>query len=43
MRLSRGRTKMSPFNYTTSNMLEVLVWNIDEHGFVQVELVPLET
>ena len=34
--------KMSPFNYTTSNMYEVLVWNIDEHGFVQVELVPLE-
>jgi len=33
---------MSPFNYTTSNMYEVLVWAIDEHGFVQVELVPLE-
>jgi len=33
---------MSPFNYTTANMLEVLVWNIDEHGFVQVDLVNLD-
>ena len=34
--------KMSPFKYSTTNMYEVLVWEIDKHGFVQVELVPLE-
>jgi hypothetical protein len=33
---------MSPFKYSTTNIYEVLVWEIDEHGFVQVELVPLE-
>jgi hypothetical protein len=33
---------MSPFDYSTANMYEILVWEIDEHGFVQVELVPLQ-
>lgn len=33
---------MSSFKYSTTNIYEVLVWEIDEHGFVQVELVPLE-
>jgi len=42
MRLNHGKAKMSPFNYTTDNMLEVLVWAIDEHGFVQVEKVNLD-
>jgi len=33
---------MSLFDYKTPNMLEVLFWGIDEHGFVQVVLVKLE-
>ena len=33
---------MSLFNYKTSNMLEVLVWSFDEHGFVQVNKINLE-
>jgi hypothetical protein len=33
---------MSPFDYSTTNMMEVLVWEIDEHGFVQVEKINLE-
>ena len=34
--------KMSLFDYSTPNKLEVLVWAIDEHGFVQVEKINLE-
>ncbi len=34
--------KMSLFDYSTPNMLEVLIWAVDEHGFVQVEKVNLE-
>ena len=34
--------KMSPFDYSTPNALEILVWKVDEHGFVQVEKVNLE-
>jgi len=30
------------FSYLNPNMLAVLVWEVDKHGFVQVELVPLE-
>jgi hypothetical protein len=33
---------MSLFDYKTPNMLEVLIWAIDEHGFVQVEKIKLE-
>jgi hypothetical protein len=33
---------MSHFDYSTANMYEVLVWQVDEHGFVQVKLIPLE-
>ena len=33
---------MSLFNYSTPNMMEVLVWSIDEHGFVQVDTINLE-
>jgi hypothetical protein len=33
---------MSPFDYSTANLYEVLMWSIDEHGFVQVEVVPLQ-
>jgi len=33
---------MSLFDYSTPNMLEVLIWAIDEHGFVQVEKINLE-
>jgi hypothetical protein len=33
---------MSLFDYSSPNMLEVLVWVVDEHGFVQVEKVNLE-
>ena len=33
---------MSLFDYSNPNKLEVLVWAIDEHGFVQVEKVNLE-
>jgi hypothetical protein len=32
---------MSLFDYSTTNMHEILVWEIDEHGFVHVELIPL--
>jgi hypothetical protein len=33
---------MSLFDYKTPNMMEVLVWSVNEHGFVQVDLVNLE-
>lgn len=33
---------MSLFDYSTPNKLEVLIWEVDEHGFVQVELVDME-
>ena len=33
---------MYPFKYSTVNMYEVLLWQIDEHGFVQVKVLPLE-
>ena len=33
---------MSRFDYSTANKLEVLLWAIDEHGFVQVEKINLE-
>jgi hypothetical protein len=33
---------MSLFDYSSPNMLEVLIWAIDEHGFVQVEKITLE-
>jgi len=33
---------MSLFNYNSSNIMEVLIWEIDKHGFVQVVLVKLE-
>jgi hypothetical protein len=33
---------MSHFDYSTANKLEVLLWVIDEHGFVQVEKINLE-
>ncbi len=29
------------FNYSGST-LSILVWEVDKHGFVQVEIVPLE-
>ena len=34
--------KMSLFDYKTPNMMEILVWVVDKHGFVQVELVNME-
>jgi hypothetical protein len=34
---------MSLFDYSTPNIYEVLSWAVDEHGFVQVELINLET
>ena len=33
---------MSLFDYKTPNMYQVLIWSVDKHGFVEVELVPLE-
>ena len=33
---------MSLFNYKTPNMLEVLLWSVDQHGFVQVDKINLE-
>jgi len=42
MRLLLGRMKMSLFDYSTPNMLKVLIWEIDKHGFVQAEIVDLE-
>jgi hypothetical protein len=33
---------MSLFDYKSPNMLEVLIWEIDAHGFVQVEKINLE-
>ena len=33
---------MSLFDYTTPNKMEILVWAVDEHGFVEVELVNME-
>jgi hypothetical protein len=33
---------MSLFDYKTPNMMEVLIWSVDTHGFVQVDLVNLE-
>ena len=33
---------MFPFKYSTANIYEVLIWQIDEHGFVQVKVLPLE-
>jgi len=33
---------MSLFDYRTPNMFQVLVWSVNEHGFVEVETVDLE-
>jgi hypothetical protein len=33
---------MSLFDYSTPNMYEVLVWSVDEHGFVDVDKIELE-
>ena len=33
---------MYHFNYSTNNMYEILLWQIDEHGFVQVKVLPLD-
>jgi hypothetical protein len=33
---------MSHFDYSGANIHELLVWEIDEHGFVQVEKINLE-
>jgi hypothetical protein len=33
---------MSLFDYKTPNMMQVLIWSIDEHGFVDVDQVDLE-
>jgi len=33
---------MSLFDYSTSNIMEVLLWEVDKHGFVQVEVIDLE-
>jgi hypothetical protein len=30
------------FNYLNPNMLAVLLWEVDSHGFVQVEVINLE-
>jgi hypothetical protein len=30
------------FNYLNPAMLAVLLWEVDAHGFVQVELIDLE-
>lgn len=32
---------MSLFDYS-NNIMEVLLWAVDEHGFVQVEVIDLE-
>ena len=34
---------MYPFDYSNLNIKEVLIWSIDEHGFVEVEKITLET
>lgn len=34
---------MSLFDYSTPNVYEVLIWSLDEHGFVQLEVANLET
>ena len=34
---------MSLFDYSTNNKFEVLLWAVDEHGFVQVQTINLET
>lgn len=33
---------MSLFDYATPNNKEILVWAVDEHGFVEVEVVNME-
>jgi hypothetical protein len=34
---------MYPFNYSTPNMYEILAWQIDQHGFVQVNVIKLQS
>ena len=33
---------MFHFDYLTPNIMEVLVWKVDENGFVDVEVVNLD-
>jgi hypothetical protein len=33
---------MSLFDYKTPNMLQILIWSVDKHGFVEVDQVDLE-
>jgi hypothetical protein len=34
--------KMSLFDYSAPSLHEVLVWSVNEHGFVEVEKINLE-
>jgi hypothetical protein len=33
---------MSLFDYSSPNMMVVLIWSIDKHGFVDVDKIDLE-